>query len=63
VVGRLRAKATPEQAQAEMSAVARGLAREHLETDLNLGVHVIPLSLYLVACRSEFVTTDAAVRI
>jgi putative ABC transport system permease protein len=51
VVGRLRAKARPEQAQAEMSAIASQLSREHPETDLYLGIHVIPLSLYLVGSR------------
>ena len=51
MVGRLRAKATPEQAQAEMSAVVLELARDHPETDLDLGIHVIPLSLYLVGPR------------
>jgi predicted permease len=51
VVGRLREKATSSQAQAQMSEIASRLAREHPDTDRYLGVHVVPLSLYLVGSR------------
>jgi hypothetical protein len=51
VVARLREKATSDQAQSEMSAIANQLAREHPDTDRYLGVHVVPLALYLVGSR------------
>ena len=51
VVARLRENTTPDQAQAEMSAIASRLAREHPETDRDLGVHVVPLAIYLVGSR------------
>lgn len=51
VVARLREKATSGQAQSEMSAIANQLAREHPDTDRYLGVHVVPLALYLVGSR------------
>lgn len=51
VVGRLRGRSTPQQAQAEMSTIASQLAREHPETDRYLGVYVVPLPLYLVGSR------------
>ncbi|MBV9179768.1 MAG: ABC transporter permease [Acidobacteria bacterium] len=51
VVGRLKPKVSPEQAQVEMSMVSRRLAREHADTDLDLGIRVIPLSGYLVGAR------------
>jgi putative ABC transport system permease protein len=51
VVARLRGNATAGQAQAEMSAIANRLAQEHPETDRYLGVHVVPLALYLVGSR------------
>ena len=51
VVGRLRAGTTLRQAQAEMSAIANRLGREHADTDRDLGIHVVPLSLYLVNSR------------
>ena len=51
VVGRLTGNTTPEQAQTEMSSIAGQLAREHPEADRYLGVHVVPLPLYLVGPR------------
>jgi putative ABC transport system permease protein len=51
VVGRLRENVTSGQAQAEMSAIADQLARQHPDTDRFLGVHLVPLSLYLVGSR------------
>ena len=57
VVGRLKVKATPQQAQAEMSAVAGQLAREHPETDRYLGVRVVPLPLYLVGSNVRLTLT------
>lgn len=51
VVARLRENATPSQAQGEMSAIAGQLGSEHPDTDRLLGIHVMPLSLYLVGSR------------
>jgi predicted permease len=51
VVARVRENATIDQAQAEMSAIANQLAREHPDTDRYLGVHVVPLAIYLVGPR------------
>lgn len=51
VVARLRENATSGQAQGEMSAIAGQLGREHPDTDRFLGIHVMPLSLYLVGSR------------
>ena len=51
VVARLRENTTTDQAQAEMSAIADQLAREHPDTDRSLSVHVVPLALYLVGSR------------
>ena len=51
VVARLRENTTPAQAQAEMSAIAGRLAREHPDTDRDLGVHVVSLAIYLVGSR------------
>jgi putative ABC transport system permease protein len=51
VVARLRENETTVQAQAEMSAIANQLARVHPDTDRYLGVHVVPLALYLVGSR------------
>jgi predicted permease len=44
VIGRLRPDVTVEQAQAEMTAIARGLDERSLPADRNLGVSVVPLS-------------------
>src|SRR5437870_3858009 len=45
VIGRLRLNVTFEQAQAEMSAVARRLDEQAPASDRNRGVSVVPLSL------------------
>jgi predicted permease len=51
VIGRLRPGVSAEGAQAEMNVVAQRLAQEHPETDLDLGIRVVPLTSYLVAPR------------
>jgi len=51
VIARLREDTTTDRAQAEMSAIANRLAREHPDTDRYLGVHVVPLPIYLVGSR------------
>jgi predicted permease len=48
VVGRLKAGVSPDQAQAEMTAIASKLGRQYPATDLDLGIRVVPLALYLV---------------
>jgi predicted permease len=48
VIGRLRPGATFDQAQAEMSAVARRLNDQLPAAERNQGVTVVPLSLYVV---------------
>ena len=48
VIGRLRPAATFDQAQAEMSAVARHLNDRLPATERNQGISVVPLSLYMV---------------
>ena len=48
VVGRLRPAVTFEQAQAEMSAVARRLNDQLPAAERNQGISVVPLSLYMV---------------
>jgi predicted permease len=48
VIGRLRAGATFDQAQAEMSAVARRLNDGLPATERNQGISVVPLSQYMV---------------
>lgn len=45
VVGRLRSNRTIEQAQAEMSTIARSLDEQLPATDRNRGVSVVPLSV------------------
>ena len=53
VVGRLRPAVTLDQAQAEMSSVARSL-NEHLPAaERNRGITVVPLSLYMVGPQSR----------
>jgi predicted permease len=42
VVGRLKAGATLEQAQAEMTVVAQRLAQDHPKTNADLGLKVVP---------------------
>lgn len=51
VVARLRENATTRQAQSEMSSIASQLAHQHPDTDRSLGVHVVPLTIYLVGSR------------
>ncbi len=51
VVGRLKAGVSTDQAQAEMTAIASKLGRQYPATDLDLGIHVVPLALYLVSPR------------
>jgi predicted permease len=48
VIGRLRPAATFDQAQAEMTAVARRLNDRLPATERNQGISVVPLSLYMV---------------
>ena len=47
VVGRLRPNVTVEQAQAEMSAIARRLDEQMPASERNRGISVVPLSLQL----------------
>ena len=58
VVARLRENTTNDQAQAEMSEIAGQLAREHPDTDRYLGVHVVPLAIYLVGSRVRLPAAD-----
>lgn len=52
-VGRLRTGVTFEQAQAEMSAIARGL-NDHLPAaERNRGISVVPLGLHMVGSQSR----------
>jgi len=51
VVGRLRPKVTFEQAQAEMSAIARRLHEQLPAADRNRGISVVPLSLHVVGTK------------
>ena len=53
VVGRLRPTVTFEQAQAEMSAIARRLNDQLPLAERNRGISVVPLSLYLVGPESR----------
>jgi putative ABC transport system permease protein len=53
VVGRLGPSATFEQAQAEMSAIARRLSETLPAAERNRGITVVPLSLYLVGPESR----------
>lgn len=53
VVGRLRPGVTFDQAQAEMSAVARRLNDQLPSTARNLGISVVPLTRYLVGPRTR----------
>jgi predicted permease len=48
VIGRLRPAVTFEQAQAEMSTIARRLNDQLAATDRKRGISVVPLSLYMV---------------
>jgi len=51
VVGRLKAGVSTDQAQAEMTVIASKLGRQYPATDLDLGIRVVPLALYLVSPR------------
>ncbi len=53
VVGRLRPTVTFDQAQAEMSAVARRLSDQLPAAERNRGISVVPLSLYMVGPQSR----------
>jgi putative ABC transport system permease protein len=53
VVGRLRPNVTFDQAQAEMSAIARRLNDELPAADRNRGISVVPLSLQMVGSQSR----------
>jgi predicted permease len=53
VVGRLRPNVTFEQAQAEMSAIARRLDEQLPLSDRNRGISVVPLSFQLTGPRSR----------
>jgi predicted permease len=52
-VGRLRSNVTFEQAQAEMSAIARHLNDQLPAAARNRGISVVPLSLYMVGPQSR----------
>ena len=53
VIGRLRPGVTFDQAQAEMSAVARRLNDQLPANERNRGISVVPLSLYVVGPQSR----------
>ena len=53
VVGRLRPTVTFDQAQAEMSSIARRLNDQLPTAEANRGITVVPLSLYMVGPRSR----------
>ena len=53
VIGRLRPGVTFDQAQAEMSAVARRLNDQLPAAERNQGISVVPLSLYVVGPQSR----------
>ena len=53
VVGRLRPTVTFDQAQAEMSAVARRLNDQLPATERGKGISVVPLSLYMIGPQSR----------
>ena len=53
VIGRLRPAVTFEQAQAEMSAIARRLNDQLPAAERNRGISVVPLSLYMVGPESR----------
>ena len=53
VVGRLRPAVTFDQAQAEMSAIARRLNDQLPAAERNRGISVVPLSLYMVGPQSR----------
>ena len=53
VIGRLRPGVTFDQAQAEMSAVARRLSDQLPAAERNQGISVVPLNLYVVGPQSR----------
>jgi putative ABC transport system permease protein len=53
VVGRLRPGVTIEQAQAEMTSIARGLDEQLPVTERNRGISVVSLSEYVVGSKSR----------
>jgi predicted permease len=53
VIGRLRPGVTFDQAQTEMSAVARRVNDQLPATDRNQGINVVPLSLHVVGPQSR----------
>ena len=53
VIGRLRPAVTFDQAQAEMSAIARRLNDQLPAAEANQGISVVPLSLYMVGPQSR----------
>ena len=53
VIGRLRPAVTFDQAQAEMSAIARRLNDQLPAAERNQGISVVPLSLYMVGPQSR----------
>ncbi len=53
VVGRLRPTVTFDQAQTEMSAIARRLNDQLPTSEANRGITVVPLSLYMVGPQSR----------
>ena len=53
VIGRLRPTVTLDQAQSEMSAIARHLGDQLPVTERHTGISVVPLSLSLVSPRSR----------
>jgi putative ABC transport system permease protein len=53
VIGRLRPRVTFEEAQAEMSAIARGLNDQLPAAERNRGISVVPLSVYMVGRESR----------
>jgi predicted permease len=53
VIGRLRPTVTFEQAQAEMSAIARRLNDQLPANERNQGISVVPLSLHMVGPQSR----------
>lgn len=54
VVGRLRPRVTPEQAQTEMDALARRLDDELPPSERQRGITVVPLSLHIVGPGARF---------
>src|SRR6185503_13395143 len=63
-IARLKAGVTLENAQAEMNVITARLAREHRETNSNLGVHIVPLKVEVVRnIRPALVILQISVRL